>query len=620
MKKSLNLILLVAMMLIFALLHLSLLRQKGLFIDDAVHMPAGYSYLTTGDYRLNQEHPPFIKLLSALGLTVVHPRLQLDSSGWQQAAQPQDPEDGMQKIEEGFFDINADRYERITFWGRLPMLTIPLLLVIAVYWLTKSIINPLTGLLAAFLLLTEPNIIGNSTVVQNDVAACLALVLIVIAMRAYFRNATAVNASLLGGALGFALITKYSLVPFVALSSLIMIAILTIKALRRQPALLSNLAFTGIALLTAYLILIAAYAFHINRIDADEAAMICQWFYLPARMAGGVSKMLTSLPPLLPKYFVYGVDMVVQDSRVGRPAFLFGQVSAKGWWYYFPVAFALKTTLPFLLITIAGTVWAGFQIIRRKRLELLYLVLPAILYLGLSMTSHLNIGVRHVLPMFPFLAMAGATMLTKTLAIGRLRRWRIPEASIAIVCIWSAILAVLTYPNYQSYFSPLAGGATHGWQKLSDSNVEAGQEVKPLAQYLKEHGETTVSSMVIGGEFLRFYGVTNYELPGWVDEPPEDESDADTNDQDNQDEDSTDKDSADKDDEDSNDQQKDQPEVKKPEHPLPEYVAIGAWYMTETGLSPAQKKAIDVYRNQQPEAFVGNSIFVFRLRQPEKSP
>src|SRR5215472_10877534 len=171
----LNLILLSAMMLAFALVHILLLRQKGLFIDDAVHMPAGYSYLITSDYRLNQEHPPFIKLLSALGLTVVRPRLPLDSPGWQQATQPQDPENGMEKIEERFFDINADRYERIAFWGRLPMLIIPLLLALAVYSLTKSVSSSSTGLLAAFLLLTEPNIIGNSTVVQNDVAACLAL-------------------------------------------------------------------------------------------------------------------------------------------------------------------------------------------------------------------------------------------------------------------------------------------------------------------------------------------------------------------------------------------------------------------------------------------------------------
>ena len=598
------------MMLAFALVHILLLRQKGLFIDDAVHMPAGYSYLITSDYRLNQEHPPFIKLLSALGLTVVRPRLPLDSPGWQQATQPQDPENGMEKIEERFFDINADRYERIAFWGRLPMLIIPLLLALAVYSLTKSVSSSSTGLLAAFLLLTEPNIIGNSTVVQNDVAACLALVLIVIAIRAYLRNSTAWNALLLGGVLGFALITKYSLIPFVALSSLMLMAITAIKFARRRLGPLKVLPFT---LLTAYLILIAAYAFHIHRINGDEAAMICQWFYLPSRVVGVVSKMLMWLPPLLPKYFVYGIDMVVQDSREGRLAFLFGRVSPKGWWYYFPVAFALKTTLLFLFLAIAGIGWSTVQIIRNKHKELLYLALPPVLYLALSMSSHLNIGVRHVLPIFPFVAMLGAAMLSSALKFRWFRQWRADEAVIVIVVIWSAVVAVRAYPNYQSYFSPLAGGDTTGWKKLSDSNVEAGQEVKPLARYLKEHGENNVSSMVIGGEFLKFYGITNYELPGWVDESSEDDNDA-------NDELDDDQDSNDNTEENSSAEPKDQPKIEPPEHLPTKYVAIGAWYMTETGLSTAQKKAIEVYRNQQPEAFVGNSIFVFRLRQAEPSP
>ena len=608
---------LLAMMLLFALLHLSLLRQKGLFIDDAVHMPAGYSYLITGDYRLNQEHPPFIKLLSALGLARVNPRLPLDSPGWQAAASPQDPDDGMQKIEEAFFDINADRFERIAFWGRLPMVIVPLLLMFAVYWLAKSIVNPLTGLIAAFLLLTEPNIIGNSTVVQNDVAAALALVLMVIAMHAYLRRPGTVRALLLGGALGFALIAKYSLVPFVVLSSLVLIILVAVKAARKPGSVLSHLFLTAIALLTAYLILIAAYAFHINRIEAAEASMICQWFYLPAGIAAPVLKILTRLPPLLPKYFVYGIDMVVQDSRVGRPAFLFGNVSNKGWWYYFPIAFALKTTLLFLLMAISGMTWAVFQLVRRKRIELLYLALPPILYLGLSMTSHLNIGVRHVLPIVPFLAVAGAAILTSMLDIQKIRRVRLAEIIIMIVVLSSGILAFGTYPNYLSYFSPLAGGTARGWQQLSDSNVEAGQEVKALAQYLKAHGEDNVGAIVIGGEFLKFYGITQSEIPGWVDESDEDSAEDETNnDSENQD-DSQDEESADNQDQKSTDENGDKTELaKESTQPVPKYVAIGAWYMTETGLSVRQKQAIDVYRNQKPEAFVGNSIFVFRLRQP----
>src|SRR5919205_227 len=95
------------MLLIFLVVLLVLLLQKGLFIDDSMHMPAGYSYLLTHDYRLNQEHPPLIKLLSGLGLWKLHPYFPFESPGWQQAATPEDPQDGMVRIEEAFFDANA---------------------------------------------------------------------------------------------------------------------------------------------------------------------------------------------------------------------------------------------------------------------------------------------------------------------------------------------------------------------------------------------------------------------------------------------------------------------------------------------------------------------------------
>jgi len=123
----------------FMLVSLSLLSQKGLFIDDSMHIPAGYSYLLTHDYRLNQEHPPLIKLLSGLGIWKLHPRFPFESPGWQQAATPGDPEDGMVKIEEAFFETNAKDFERIAFDGRLPMLVIPLLLLIAVWWFTRQL-------------------------------------------------------------------------------------------------------------------------------------------------------------------------------------------------------------------------------------------------------------------------------------------------------------------------------------------------------------------------------------------------------------------------------------------------------------------------------------------------
>ena len=561
--------LLAGMLLAFLIVSLLLLSQKGLFIDDSMHMPAGYSYLLTHDYRLNQEHPPLIKLLSGLGLWRLHPQFPFESPGWQQAATPADPEDGMVKIEEAFFDMNAKQFEPIAFYGRLPMLVISMLLLIAVWWFTRQSFGPVAALIAVFLIATEPNIIGNSIVVQNDVASALALLLFVIALKRFVTDGSVKNALVLGGALGLALVTKYSLVILLplALASVIVWAIWR----RRVSAIVPSL----LVFVTAYVILIAFYAFHVDRIDVNEGSRIASWFYLTGSIGEVFKRFLMWLPPLLPRYFVYGIDMVVQDSREGRPAFLLGQVSETGWWYYFPVAFALKTTIPFLLASIGGFVWSVFQVLSQKRYVLLYAVVPAVLYLALTMTSHLNIGVRHLLPMFPFVAINGAGFISSVVDFG-LRRSRVLAVALAsLILVPCLVIAIFTFPNYLTYFSPLAGGAARGWQTLSDSNVETGQEVKPLAAYLKSHGQDRVTGIMVGGEFLKFYGVQLNDFPRW-----------------------------DADDDDDSDEETEPIET--------EYVAIGAWYLSEVDLSDEQKQIIDIYRKQKPEAMVGNSIFVFR--------
>ena len=579
----------------FLCVSLLLLQQKALFIDDSVHIPAGYSYLLTHDYRLNQEHPPLIKLLSGLGVWKAHPRFPFDSPGWQQAATPRDPKDGMQEIAEAFFNINADRYDKIALYGRLPMLLIPLLLLLCVWWFTRQLFGPLPALIATFLTATEPNIIGNSIVVQNDVAAALGLLVLVAALKNFLTRLRLVDALLLGGALGLALGTKYSLVPLLPVCLLIVIVHGSRQIVRKKLGSIKVVSRSCLVFLVAYLILISLYAFQIKRVDADLSATIAGWFYLSGNAAAVFEKILERLPLLLPYYFVYGIDMVVQDSREGRTAFLLGQVSDTGWWYYFPFAFALKTTIPFFITSVCGLVWALIQVLVRKRYVLLYLLLPSTCFLGLSMTSHLNIGVRHILPIFPFLAIASSGVISAVVERTAHYRNDVAVSVIVLFVLTNLLIAIFSYPNYLTYFSPLAGGSSQGWTKLNDSNVETGQEVKALAEYLKAHGETRVTGMFIGGEFLKFYGVEFSNFPGWYDDDAADSEGSQS---------STNPDKTVRTDNQVNESRS--AEIRT------NYVAIGAWYLAEVDLTDKQEEIIETYRNQRPEAMVGNSIFVFR--------
>src|SRR2546423_969430 len=507
-RRKTSLVILAAMLVVFAALVLALLKQKCLFVDDSQHIPAGYSYLVTRDFRLNQEHPPLIKLVSALGLIALKPQLPLDSPGWEKAAEPGDPDDGSSEFALAFFACNAERFAAIAFWGRVPVVVVPLLLAVAVWWFARTLFGELAGILAALLLLSEPNIIGNATLVQDDLAAALMLLVFVISLRHYFKQPTLRRAALLGSVLGLALLTKYSLVVLAPVCLLAMMAhAILLFARRRWPAGRRPELPIIVTMLCAYLILIAGYAFRVDWIDEDEAAMAAEWLHLSGHFSESFQALLLHLPVMLPKYFLSGIEIVRQDTQGGRPAFLLGEVSSRGWWYYFPVAFALKTTLPFLLVTVGGLAWSIWRIVRRRWLDGLYVVLPPLLYLALSMTSHLNIGVRHALPIFPFFAIAGAGALA---AITRRALWRGLQWGHLIVTaalVWSVALAALSYPNYLTHFNVLAGGPADGWKRLSDSNVETGQEVSALADYLKQHGSNTVAALCIGVDFLRYYDI-----------------------------------------------------------------------------------------------------------------
>jgi hypothetical protein len=440
-------------------------------------------------------------------------------------------------------------------------------------------------------LLSEPNVIANSTFVQDDIAAALALLLFVIALRAYFKKPAFVRAILFGLAIAFGLLVKHSLIVFVPIAILLLLGHALWRRFKYQEHLCRYFGFALIILVCAYIIFLAGYAFDASFIDDDEAVFISEWFNVAGDWSDSFQNMLVHLPIVLPKYYLWGMDMVVNDVRNGRPAFLFGDVSQTGWWYYFPAAFALKTTIPFLLLSVVGIGWTAWETIKRRLLGGLYLLVPSLGYLGFSMMSHLDIGVRHIMPVFPFFAIMGAAAVSAFLNIERFKRWHMSMILVAFLTSSIALIAITTYPNYTTYFSPLAGGSSDGWRLLSDSNVETGQDVKDLAAFLKARGETKVEGLFVGSGYIEYYGVENCEIPCG----PDQENDSDeTSDSDNDPVNSGDADAH------------NQPEGRA------NYIAIGAWYLEEIDLTPEQKAVIDQYRQMQPDAVINNAIFVFR--------
>ena len=223
---------------------------------------------------------------------------------------------------------------------------------------------------------------------------------------------------------------------------------------------------------------------------------------------------------LLPEAFIFGFAHAEMKSHM-RGTFLLGNYSNTGFHSYFFNVFLLKTPLPALLLIITALVLSLLRCVE-KRLALIFLLVPAGLYFLAAVMSHLNLGVRHLLPIYPFLyVLAGSLVL-------ELDRWRRTTRSVALLVMVGAIAVSsrivffparglkwqIVAPHYLAYFNELAGGPANGFKELADSNLDWGQDLKNLKLWLVAHDiKDPIYLCYFGMADPRFYQMAYYNMP-----------------------------------------------------------------------------------------------------------
>jgi hypothetical protein len=205
---------------------------------------------------------------------------------------------------------------------------------------------------------------------------------------------------------------------------------------------------------------------------------------------------------------------VADHNAGGHSSYLMGIRSDKGWWYYFPVVFAVKSTIAALAATLLLLAAALWQAARRQWISpmAMGLAIPPLLYFVFSMTSGINIGMRHILPVYPFLYVGTAALLSR-LAVHRAARY----AMLALAALQIAECARIT-PDYLAFFNELAGGPGRGPEYLVDSNIDWGQDVKKLVHWLDAHGTRRARIYYFGNAQMRYYGVDEVGYPSPLDQ------------------------------------------------------------------------------------------------------
>jgi Dolichyl-phosphate-mannose-protein mannosyltransferase len=464
------------LLLIFGLQIALTVHQESLTWDEGDHIFAGYMSWKTHDYGFNPEHPPLMKLLATLPLLAQSMHVPPDQHRYFKTEAYFDGRDML-------FADGPDRAKMLTFRVRMSTLIIAILLGLLVFLAANEMFGAGAAFVALVMLVFEPNVLAHSALVTTDVGVSCFFFASVYAFYRYCRVPSIGRLVVVGLAAGLALATKHSavlLLPMlVALAGCEVVFRFNGEARgRRALQLTGALVLAGVV---AVAVLWAFYGFRYNarpgdlRLDPTLADYVKP---LAANEAKGI--LLLGRLHILPESYLYGLADV-RSMANGMPSYFFGKVYAHGIWYYFPTVLLIKSTLGFLALVSLALAAVVFGRFRRWR-EILFLLVPAGIYLLVAMTSHLNIGARHILPVWVFLGVFASGGAWAWVASSR--RWAYVVGAVVLVHVVSS-LAV--FPNYMAYANLLWGGPSKTHDYLTDSNTDWAQQLVAVKKYTDEH-------------------------------------------------------------------------------------------------------------------------------------
>jgi hypothetical protein len=507
-----------ALLVILSVEIIHSIHGQSLTWDEGDHIFAGYQSWRTHDYGLNPEHPPMVKMLDTLTLLPLHlnaPPLQnryFKSEAYM---------DGQQFLfHNGPSDGGHYTSESLVFRARLPTLLFTLAGALLVFFAAREMFSLRAGLIALTLFCFEPNILAHGAYVTTDIAASCTIFATIYAFWRYTTKPSLGRLCTVGLAAGLALAAKHSTVLLAPMLALLVIGDLSARALSaRQPrdprqlslprTALHLIAALGAITVIAAVILWAFYGFRYNARPYPLTLSPSLTDYvgpLAGIQARGI--LLAARFHLLPESYLYGLADVRKMAN-DMPSYFFGRVYLHGIWFYFPVLFTIKSTLA-MLAMLALTLFAIARGRLRQYRSLWFLTAPPAFYLIVAMSSHLNIGARHILPVWVFCCvLAGAGM---SALIDHNRRW-LPVA--AVLLLFHATTSLLAAPNYIAYANEAWGGPTHTYRYLSDSNTDWAQQLVATSTYLRDRHITHCSIAYFAAPFIlpSDYGIPCRLLP-----------------------------------------------------------------------------------------------------------
>jgi len=526
-------------------------------MDELAHIPAGYSYVTLLDLRLNPEHPPLVKALAGLFSRLVKNfSFPADDPLFQNGINEQ------WNIGSKFLYGSGNNPDILVFSSRVGPIILTLLLGWLIFRWSRKLLGGKWALAVLFLYSFSPNFVGHGHLVTTDIGSTLGSVLGLFYFLEFLKKPERKNIVAASVALGVALLLKFTtllLVPTFLFLALVWVLIEPGNKLKNLWFWFSRLALIGVA---ALFVVGLAYQLLITNYPREKQLSDSQFLlrgYQPKIPKETVLWLTKTEPWRGLGYYGLGVVMNLQRSAGGNTAYFLGELSNRGWWYYFPIVYFLKEPIPILILIAISLFWgtaalvsllrqklnrkAGLSLATYLRENFVYFAMLAFvgLYWAASVTANLNIGVRHIFPTLPFIWI---------LALKQVKGWTFPALSeptknfwgvsryylryfatsslkvtfLLVLALWYLFEFAKIAPNFLAYFNEFAGGPANGYQYVVDSNLDWGQDLKRLAKFVRENNIQEIKVHYFGGGNPKYFLAERYQelkpedgpQKGWV--------------------------------------------------------------------------------------------------------
>jgi hypothetical protein len=459
--------------------------KTSVTIDEPAHILAGHRHWQCGDFGINPEHPPFLKLLATAPLQ----SRRLIEPPWECGSKLTSKFDSFSY---GNTFLVENGVDNVVIPSRLSASLMSMFLAALVFLAAREMFGRWEALTALAILAFEPNLIAHGSIVTTDMVLTATVFGAVYALYRFGEKQNLFRFLIAGLACGLMLAAKHSAVVFVPVLLALTIADALIfhraenraapRSFVRRTAFLAGIFLIGLGVLWAF------YGFRYYSIPSATESTISIADYIRENgrpeMVESFSAKLTGAfggTRLFPESYVLGMaDVIAWGSR---NSWIFGRNYSTGQWFYFPIAFAVKSSVAVLLLLPLGFAFSLFN--PEKRREATFLLVPPLAFFAVAMTSSFTTGVRHILPVYPFLIVAAAAG-----AVWSSRKVRFFRYALIALLVFHAAAALRCAPNYLAFANDFWGGTENTHRIFSDSNTDTGQSVKLMNEYLRRENVT----------------------------------------------------------------------------------------------------------------------------------